>query len=246
MRSTRLRPNGFRGQYRGLASGIGVTLVGDPRQCLLATYRGAKNKNYRGDGLFDWLDERAGICIREDRPESWRCHQAICEFASRPFSAYPPMVSNHDGAGSNHGVHKIKPMEVHEYVEAHRSQVLRSMKTTNTLGQPAINIGEAKGSAFDHVLIFTTGPMREYLDSGKALPPKSRYSLYVAVTRARHCVAFVVAIRVIGATSAPSSFGPALGGAGPRLPNFSADGRCTGRLLADAAQQPDSYPAPHA
>lgn len=173
------------------ASDIAVTVVGDPRQALLATARVTKNKKYRGEGLLTWLDERSKVCAREDRPESWRCHQDICDFVSELFPSYPPMVSNNDEAVEHQGVFEIRPMDVHEYVERYRPRVLRQSKSITTLGHTAINIGEAKGSTFDHVLIFPTGTMRAYLhDRDPAF--KSREHLYVAVTRARHSVAFVV------------------------------------------------------
>ncbi len=57
-----------------------------------------------------------------------------------------------------------------------------------------MNFGVSKGSDFDHVLIFPTKPMREFLQGGG--PPKlknlTKARLYVAVTRARHSVAYVV------------------------------------------------------
>lgn len=174
------------------ASEIAVTLVGDPRQALLATAHVTKNKKYRGEGLLTWLDERSKICTREDRPESWRCHQNICDFASELFPSYPSMVSKNDKAAEHQGVFEIRPMDVHEYVERHRPRILRQSKVTGTLGHPAINIGEAKGSTFGHVLIFPTGTMRTYLRERDPIAFKSREHLYVAATRARHSVAFVV------------------------------------------------------
>jgi DNA helicase II / ATP-dependent DNA helicase PcrA len=60
------------------------------------------------------------------------------------------------------------------------------------MGLPAMNIGVSKGSTFDRVLIFPTKPMLKYIKSKDlaALPAPER--LYVAVTRARYSVAFVV------------------------------------------------------
>jgi DNA helicase-2/ATP-dependent DNA helicase PcrA len=69
---------------------------------------------------------------------------------------------------------------------------LRYRRTVDTLGHPAINMGEAKGSTFDHVLVFPTKPMRDYLVHRDASRLTTREHLYVAVTRARHSVAFVI------------------------------------------------------
>lgn len=48
----------------------------------------------------------------------------------------------------------------------HRPVVLRNSKVAHILGLPALNIGVAKGSTYDRVLIFPTKPMRTYLRDG--------------------------------------------------------------------------------
>jgi DNA helicase II / ATP-dependent DNA helicase PcrA len=174
------------------ASRIRVTMVGDPRQALYSTVMVPKNKKYRGAGLLNWIDERAGVCRREDNAESYRCHQAICDFASQLFPEYPPMKSRNEDFHPHQGLYEITPAEVHDYVQAHRPVVLRYQKRTDTLGHSAINIGVAKGSTFDHVLIFLTKTMRQYLLDKDLEKFKSREHLYVAVTRARHSVALVI------------------------------------------------------
>lgn len=81
-------------------------------------------------------------------------------------------------------------------VEAYRirfsPQPLRYNRTFEIEGNP-INYGNAKGMTFDRTLIFPHGPLRKFLvsakleDAGKEIP-----KLYVAITRARQSVAFVV------------------------------------------------------
>jgi DNA helicase-2/ATP-dependent DNA helicase PcrA len=174
------------------ASKISVTVVGDPRQHTLATANVPKNKKYRGAGFSDWLDERSEICVREDRLTSVRCNQAICDFASSVFPDLPRLEAEQGETNGRDGVSIIRPFEVQEYYEEHKPVVLRDRRTTDTLGLPAMNIGVAKGSTFDRVLIFPTNPMRQFLDNGDASKLKAPERLYVAVTRARHSVAFVV------------------------------------------------------
>ena len=55
-----------------------------------------------------------------------------------------------------------------------------------------MNIGVAKGGTHDRIIIFPTKPMLGYLEDGDASKLKSPEKLYVAVTRARFSVAFVV------------------------------------------------------
>ncbi len=174
------------------ASSICVTVVGDPRQHTLSTSNVSKNKKYRGAGFSDWLRERADVCIREDRVESVRCNQAISDFASALFPDLPALVSAQDAVTGHDGVFIVSPLDVQEYYEQHRPVVLRDRRTTDTFGLPAMNIGVSKGSTFDRVLIFPTGPMRQYLDDADASKLKAPERLYVAVTRARHSLAFVV------------------------------------------------------
>jgi hypothetical protein len=176
-----------------LKSRIAVTFVGDPRQHILETKRGNRNQKYRGRGFATWVDERATYCAREDRTESYRCNPEICAFASAIFPDLPPMTAAFDLVTGHDGIFEITRKEVHEYVAEHQAAVLRQMVTSRTLGLPAQNIGVAKGSTFDHVVIFMTKAMRDYLktrDPGVLTEPEK---FYVAVTRARHSVAFVSA-----------------------------------------------------
>jgi hypothetical protein len=171
---------------------MSVTVVGDPRQHTLATANVPKNKRYRGSGFSDWLDERSDICVREDRLTSVRCNQPICDFASRVFPGLSPLEAAQTTMTGHDGVFSITPFGVQEYYEQHEPVVLRDRRTTDTLGLPAMNIGVAKGSTFDRVLIFPTRPMRQFLDDNDASKLSAPERLYVAVTRARHSVAFVV------------------------------------------------------
>jgi DNA helicase II / ATP-dependent DNA helicase PcrA len=139
-----------------------------------------------------WLKDRATICRLETRHESWRCNQAICDWADDLFPAMPATKSSNDTRTGHDGVHKISSADVHAYVTAYDPVILRDSVKTSTMGLPAMNIGVAKGSTFDRVLIFPTGTMLAYIRSGDLAAFRSAERLYVAVTRARHSVAFVV------------------------------------------------------
>lgn len=88
-------------------------------------------------------------------------------------------------------MHVISRFEALEYADKYRPQVLRHDKRANTQGLPAINIGVSKGSTYDRVLIFPTKPMLQYLETKDPSVLKKPEALYVAITRARHSVAFV-------------------------------------------------------
>lgn len=173
-------------------SRIAITVVGDPRQHTLATNRAARNKKYRGAGFATWVDERSSYCDRRDRNVSARCEQGICDFASELFPDLPSLTAETSVATGHDGIHLIEPHEVHDYVETHRPVVLRDSKRADTLGYPALNIGVAKGSTFDRVLVFPTKPMKQYLVDRDVTKLKAPERLYVAVTRARHSATFVI------------------------------------------------------
>lgn len=169
-----------------------VTVVGDPRQHTLATNNGSRNKKYRGTGILDWFHTRRLICAVETRAESWRSHQLICDWSDRLYPDMPSTASRNLVETGHDGIFKITAESAHAYVAKYAPQVLRDSIRTSTLGLPALNIGVSKGSTYDRVLIFPTQPMLSYLRTADRSVLRAPDRLYVAVTRARHSVAFVV------------------------------------------------------
>ncbi len=177
---------------RLFASSVLITVVGDPRQHTFATNNALRNKKYRAAGLLDWFRERTSICAMELRTESWRCHQLICDWSDRLYPHMPTTTSRNLDDTGHDGIFKISAEGVPAYVAKYAPQVLRDSIKTSTLGFPALNIGVSKGSTFDRVLIFPTQPMRNYLKNEDPSGLRAPDRLYVAVTRARYSVAFVV------------------------------------------------------
>ncbi|MCR1981398.1 TGBp1 family protein [Cellulosimicrobium cellulans] len=175
-------------------SPISVLLVGDPRQTTYSTNRSTKNSAYRGLGLFRWFEEHelAGVCTVERRLISYRCDQTICDFADSLYPDLPPTTSHGAADNAHVGVHTISAADVAAYIAAHDPQILRYQKTSNTMGYPAQNFGVVKGLTFDHVLIFPTSPMKKFLRTRNPRDGGDLARFYVAVTRARFSVAFVV------------------------------------------------------
>jgi DNA helicase II / ATP-dependent DNA helicase PcrA len=176
-----------------LSSRVNLTVVGDPRQHTFATNLSPRNKRYRGAGLVQWFRERDGHCLLETRNYSYRCNQAICDFADMVFPGQPLTESRDVPATGHDGVFTVRANLLPDYVRNHGpATVLRHDKNADTLGLTAMNIGVAKGSTHDRIIIFPTNPMLAYLEDGEASKLKSPEKLYVAVTRARFSVAFVV------------------------------------------------------
>lgn len=178
-----------------LSSQISLMIVGDPRQYTFATNLCPRNNKYRGLGEVQWFSERKGQCVLEQRNYSYRCNQAICDFADRIFPDLPATESRDVPASGHDGVFTVPANLLTEYLHDHGPvTALRYDKNAETLGIPATNIGVAKGSTHDRVIIFPTKPMLAYLEGGDASKLKAPEKLYVAVTRARFSVAFVVPV----------------------------------------------------
>jgi hypothetical protein len=174
-------------------SRMNVMVVGDPRQHTFETNLCPRNKKYHGAGLVQWFSGREGQCSLETRNYSYRCNQAICDFADTIFPDLPPTKSREVPASGHDGVFTISASMLRDYLHEHKPvTALRYDKNADTFGHPAMNIGLAKGSTHDRVIIFPTKPMLTFLKEGDASKLKSAEKLYVAVTRARFSVAFVV------------------------------------------------------
>lgn len=176
-----------------LSSRISLTVVGDPRQHTLSTNHGPRNRKHRGAGMFEWFRDRKRCCNVETRDTSFRCNQKICDFADQIFPSLPRTISDSVPTTGHDGVFTVPQSLLADYRrDIGPFTALRHDKNADTLGLPAINIGVAKGSTHDRVIIFPTKPMLTFLKDGDSSKLKAPEKLYVAVTRARFSVAFVV------------------------------------------------------
>lgn len=175
-----------------LGSDATVVAVGDSRQQTFVTNDSRKNKAFKGDGLVEWVKARADLCKLEFRNECYRSNQQICDFADSMFPSHPKTVSRNETVTGHDGIFMITRAEVPTYYAHHHPVVLRYRRDFDTLGLPAKNFGVAKGSTYDRTLIFCTRPMLKCLSEGDATKLTSKEKFYVAVTRARFSVAFVI------------------------------------------------------
>ncbi len=177
-----------------LQSGIRIMLVGDPRQHIYSTNPSRKNKQYLGINVVKLVHEweQGGLCTREPMSGTYRCNQGICDFANGLWPELDAMQPRMNETTDHDGVFLVAENAVEEYVQRLSPQVLRYNKRAKSYGCEAINFGIAKGLQFERVLIVPTGPIKEYLKTGDLKHLKtSKDKLHVAVTRARHSVAFV-------------------------------------------------------
>ena len=178
-----------------LKSSTEIVLVGDHRQATYATNDSRKNKKFARakivDKFHDW--EKSGLCEVEYQTHSHRCIQAICDFADQFYPTFPKTNSLNKVTTDHDGVFAIEERHVRAYFARYEPQPLRYNRTFTDIPGSPINFGNAKGMTFNRTLIFPHGPLKKFLQSGKIEDAGNEIpKLYVAITRARQSVAFVV------------------------------------------------------
>lgn len=122
---------------------------------------------------------------------SHRCHQSICDFSNRLWPSFDAMQSLRQDIDEHQGVFLVAEDHVEEYVRRFSPRILRYNKLAKSYGCEVLNFGTSTGLEFDRVLVVPHGPIRTYLRTGNLEDLKaSKDKLHVAVTRARHSVAF--------------------------------------------------------
>jgi DNA helicase II / ATP-dependent DNA helicase PcrA len=191
-----------------LKSSIDIRMVGDIRQAVLSTnHRSAKNKKYAYAEAIYWFREREALGILSiiDSVTTWRCHPKIAAFSDSIFDAtwsFPATQSLNENVTGHDGVFLLHEGNLDAYLARFSPRCLRNgANSGKKFDLEYLNFGLAKGNAFERVLIVPTGPIIDFVQSGKQLEPKSAANFYVAVTRAEQSVAIVM--QAPGASALP-------------------------------------------
>jgi DNA helicase-2/ATP-dependent DNA helicase PcrA len=110
------------------------------------------------------------------------------------YDEFPPVESRTAYEDSLHdGVFLVRKEDVDDYLERiHPVQLRWNVTTKVKPGAPVLNMGEAKGTTFERVLIYPTTDMLKWAsDHGQNLSQEARAKFYVALTRARYSVGIV-------------------------------------------------------
>lgn len=182
-----------------LHSKLGVWMVGDIRQSVLATNsRSQKNRKYAYSEAIKWFreHEKAGVLRIEESVLTWRCHPAIAAFSDTIFDqswGFPKTVSKNTRVTDHDGVFLVRTEHVDSYFRRFRPQCLRHAVTSGkSLKLDSLNFKLSKGSTFERVLIVPTLSISRFVQSGAVLEPNPASSFYVAVTRAEQSVAVIL------------------------------------------------------
>jgi DNA helicase-2/ATP-dependent DNA helicase PcrA len=182
-----------------------ICCVGDFRQTIYTTTFGHKAPQT----LQEKVDYLVGKLKFEKKsmPKNRRCVQEICDLSDTIHAGLhdktisgvekiPEDIAHHSGAFI------VKQSQVTEYLTAFQPQVLRWSSTTGRKYLPSnllcYTFGSCKGLGFDRVLVIPPDKHLKFLGGDltvfeKDKTEESRNKFYVAVTRARYSLAFVVA-----------------------------------------------------
>lgn len=181
-------------------SKIKIVAVGDVRQSVYSTSPvDRKYENYKGLHKIKWFREieSLGLCEIEEITKTWRCNQDIVDFADSVLPKdleFPETKSMNTEETGHDGIFLVSWKNLQTYINEFNPECYRhNIKSKILTGTEAINFGLCKGKTVPRVLIYPTGPMKDFLKSSKnALKDQSASIFYVAVTRAMHSVAIVV------------------------------------------------------
>lgn len=189
-----------------LRSSLSLYIVGDPRQVVFETSSSdRKYPDYRGVGKVDWFRKQAADLKVElvEWVENRRSNEDVVDLANRIFDpslGLAQATSAQVERDVDHsGIFRISEHELAAYIERYDPLSLRwdkrSAKKFEALAHWN-NFGEVKGLESDHVVIFPTELLRTFLATGAFIEKSvSAAKCYVAITRARHSVAFVLSER---------------------------------------------------
>ncbi|AYF45216.1 DNA helicase II / ATP-dependent DNA helicase PcrA [Halobacteriovorax sp. BALOs_7] len=182
-------------------SKINILMVGDLRQGTYSTTNLSKNKNYAKSKIVQYFKKETPDILIDDTSLIYN-HRSVDDIVNYSNSLYPSLVKNiskNKSTTGHDGVFFVSRKTAASYIERYAPLQLRLNKRTVLLSVGEhMTFGKSKGLETDRVLIYPTKPMLEWIkDNESELADKSRAEFYVAITRARQSVAFVVDDRAL-------------------------------------------------
>lgn len=173
-----------------------MVIVGDPRQ---QTYRTGNEPKYSSvPHVFDFLSLHHGYTLDTTTLNTtYRCSQDVINLANSLYPSMPQVVPNGERKPGDSGeILKVKKSNFETWARTRIQPftILRyDIRTKVPDGYRTMNMGDSKGLTLDDVVIFPTNDMKKWI-GGKNINFKdgTRAKLYVAITRARGDLIFVV------------------------------------------------------
>lgn len=182
-----------------------ITCVGDFRQTVYTTVTPGNKPPKSSYEKRKYFLEKLNFTAM-DLKDNYRCVQAICEVAAEVHgSDFTICNSKVDECAvaknvkQHMGVFSVVKSNLDKYIKKYDPVVLRWNKNIKVDNLSEVvkyyNFGECKGLSFDRVLIYPTENMKGFVFHGhgkKTLSEEVKNKLYVAITRARYSVAFII------------------------------------------------------
>lgn len=173
-----------------------MVIVGDPRQ---QTYRTGNEPKYSAvPHVFDFLKTQHGYTPDTTTLNTtYRCSKAVIDRANSLYPEMPQVAPYGERKPGDSGeIHVINKTDFEAWASTRIQPftVLRyDSRTKVPVGFRPMNMGDSKGLTLDDVVIFPTIHMKQWIDGKEvAFAPGTRAKLYVAITRARGDLIFVV------------------------------------------------------
>jgi DNA helicase-2/ATP-dependent DNA helicase PcrA len=177
-----------------------ILLVGDPRQATYSTNNAQKNAKFKKANIVNFFSDDT-IDIDTDETSlavNYRCSSQICDYSNNLYPTLPRTTASNNWLTGHDGIFVVEESNVELYLnEFNPVQLRHSSKTKVNTNHSVYTFGKSKGLTFDRVLIYPTNPIIQWLVSSTNLADTSRAGLYVAMTRAKYSVCFVLARKQI-------------------------------------------------
>lgn len=184
-------------------SKVSMTCVGDYKQATYRTNNSSKNKVYRDENVrkFFHLLEKQGKCKVAYDNTTRRFNQEICNYVNTIYNDPESAVEENAEKGAdveteNKGVYIVASKKLTEYCNYYTPVILRYNKTSNIEFEhecTVLNYGAAKGATYDRIVIMPVRTVLPFVTKqGEITSNQTRSKFYVACTRAKHSIVFVV------------------------------------------------------
>jgi len=194
---------------------LDITCLGDFRQTIYKTSLASKQPMTNQQKLDSFKKMKFDY---EPMNISRRSVQSICDLADKihdneGYKQTQSLVKQVPEEYREHtGVFAVKETDAIRYIKKYNPTLLKhginSGKQFNQTPVQKVNFGISKGSGFDRVLVLPTMSYSEYLtgnikifDKDKTDEPKNK--LYVAMTRARYSLSFIIEDKIIDNCNLP-------------------------------------------
>lgn len=174
---------------------IKTIIVADKRQNTFDTHYSKKNKKY-AENIIEWFKflENKKLAKLNYLNNTWRCNQQFCDIADSLYPELPKSISKNKITTEHDGLFYVKNNNLKKYLNRYNPVVLAYGKNScNDLETDikTMNFGISKGLTFNRVIIKPTEKIMNFLQYGN-IPEKAKEKLYIAITRVRYSVGFIV------------------------------------------------------